>query len=88
MSLRVGFEPQGGGGGTNERTNKRTNKQMKVPCVLQDIVPFGAAAQKAARRIATTRYDSNMAVCMATRVVCGWAGAVIKKANNALGLER
>ena len=30
------------GGGTNERTNERT----KVPCVLQDIVPFGAAAQK------------------------------------------
>ena len=27
-------------------TNERTDKPMKVPCVLQDIVPFGAAAQK------------------------------------------
>ena len=27
-------------------TDKRTNKQ-KSPCVLQDFVPFGAAAQKA-----------------------------------------
>ena len=24
----------------------RTNKRTEVPCVLQDIVPFGAAAQK------------------------------------------
>ena len=39
----------------NERMNKQTNKQMNkwtykqtvVPCVLQDFVPFGAAAQKA-----------------------------------------
>ena len=29
------------GGGTNKQTNKR-----KSPCVLQEIVPFGAAAQK------------------------------------------
>ena len=29
---------------TNEWTNKRTDKQTKVPCVLQDFVPFGAAA--------------------------------------------
>ena len=34
--------PDKGGGRTDERTNERT----KVPCVLQDIVPFGAAAQK------------------------------------------
>ena len=31
------------GGWTNEQTNKRMNEQ-KSPCVLQDIVPFGAAA--------------------------------------------
>ena len=35
------------GKGTKERLNERTDKQTKVPCVLQDIVPFGAAAQKA-----------------------------------------
>ena len=38
------------GGGTHERTNERTNgrtNKRKSPCVLQDIVPFGAAAQKA-----------------------------------------
>ena len=29
----------------DERRNKRTNER-KSPCVLQDIVPFGAAAQK------------------------------------------
>ena len=28
-----------------ERTNKGT-KERKYPCVLQDFVPFGAAAQK------------------------------------------
>ena len=28
-------------GGTNERTD-----EQKSPCVLQDFVPFGAAAQK------------------------------------------
>ena len=32
------------GGG---QMDKWTNAQTKVPCVLQDIVPFGAAAQKA-----------------------------------------
>ena len=32
-------------GGTDKRTNKQTNKR-KSPCVLQDFVPFGAAAQK------------------------------------------
>ena len=31
----------GGDGQTDERTDKR-----KSPCVLQDFVPFGAAAQK------------------------------------------
>ena len=34
-----------GPGGTNEQTNGRTDKQ-KSPCVLQDFVSFGAAAQK------------------------------------------
>ena len=32
-------------GGTNERTDGRTDER-KSPCVLQDFVPFGAAAQK------------------------------------------
>ena len=32
-------------GGGDRRTNGRTNEQ-KSPCVLQDFVPFGAAAQK------------------------------------------
>ena len=38
------FRPKGPneGGGTDKRTDERT----KVLCVLQDIVPFGAAAQK------------------------------------------
>ena len=28
------------------RTNGQTNERTEVPCVLQDFVPFGAAAQK------------------------------------------
>ena len=36
-------------GGTNKQTNKRTNKR-KFPCVVQDFVPFGAAAQKRRKR--------------------------------------
>ena len=32
--------------GGDEQTDERTNERTKVPCVLQDIVPFGAAAQK------------------------------------------
>ena len=44
LSLRMGFEPEGWG--EDEPTDKQTNKQTKAPCVLQDIVPFGAAAQK------------------------------------------
>ena len=32
-------------GRTDERTEKRTNEQ-KSPCVLQDIVPFGASVLK------------------------------------------
>ena len=34
-----------GGGLTNERTDERTDER-KSPCVLQDFVPLGAAAQK------------------------------------------
>ena len=34
-------------GHTVKRTNGQTDKRTNVPCVLQDIVPFGAAAQKA-----------------------------------------
>ena len=33
------------GGQTDGRTNERTDER-KSPCVLQDFVPFGAAAQK------------------------------------------
>ena len=35
-----------GPGGTNKRKDKLMDQQ-KSPCVLQDFVPFGAAAQKA-----------------------------------------
>ena len=43
MPERVDFRlERAWGGRTNERTDER-----KSPCVLQDIVPFGAAAQKA-----------------------------------------
>ena len=46
-SQRPDLRPEGPDeGGTHARTNERTNKQ-KSPCVLQDFVPFGAAAQKA-----------------------------------------
>ena len=34
------LKPQRGGG----QTDKRMNERMKVPCVLQDFVLFGAAA--------------------------------------------
>ena len=40
---RADFRPERAWGG---RTNGQTNERTKVPCVLQDIVPFGAAAQK------------------------------------------
>ena len=39
------FQAWEGLGGTNGRTNGR-NDEQKSPCVLQDFVPFGAAAQK------------------------------------------
>ena len=36
-------------GRMNEQTNEQTDEQTKVPCVLQDVVPFGAAAQKGSK---------------------------------------
>ena len=33
-------------GQTHGRTDGQTDKRMKVPCVLQDFVPFGTAAHK------------------------------------------
>ena len=39
-----------GGGRTDERTNGRTDRNS--PCVLQDFVPFGAAAQKNRQQLA------------------------------------
>ena len=38
--------PDGGDGRTNERTDER-----KSPCVLQDFVSFGAAAQKSSQHL-------------------------------------
>ena len=44
---RADFRPERAWGGQmNEPTDEQTDKQ-KSPCVLQDFVPFGAAAQKA-----------------------------------------
>ena len=45
------------GPGGDERTEGRTNERTKVPCVLQDFVPFGAAAQKA-------EYDNGTCVLL------------------------
>ena len=43
---RLDLRPEGPDeGGTDKQTNEQTNKR-KSPCVLQDFVPFGAAAQK------------------------------------------
>ena len=39
---RAYFRPEGAHGGG--QSNGRTNEQTKVPCVLQDFVPFGAPA--------------------------------------------
>ena len=35
-----------GQGGTNGQTDRRTDRRTDSPCVLQDFIPFGAAAQK------------------------------------------
>ena len=43
--LRPAGPDEGAGGGDERIKNKQTNKR-KSPCVLQDFVPFGAAAQK------------------------------------------
>ena len=45
---RPDLRPEGPEMGTDEWTNERMDKR-KSPCVLQDIVPFGAAAQKWAK---------------------------------------
>ena len=42
---RANFRPERAWGG--ERKNKQTIKRTKVPCILQDFVTIGAAAQKA-----------------------------------------
>ena len=42
-----------------EGTNKRTNEQ-KSPCVLQDIVPFGAATQKAQKRRKSNKSSKDL----------------------------
>ena len=42
---RLDLGPEGPDGGTDGRTDEWTDKQ-KSPCVLQDFVPFGGAAQK------------------------------------------
>ena len=51
---KADFRPERAGG--DERTNKWTNKQTKVPCVLQDFVPFGAAALLTSK--AAIKYDT------------------------------
>ena len=44
-SERADFRPDRAGGGlTNKLMNGRVDK-LKSPCVLQDFIPFGAAAQ-------------------------------------------
>ena len=40
---RADFRPERSWG-ADRQTDGRTDKQTKVPCVLQDFVPFGAAA--------------------------------------------
>ena len=42
-------------GGMDERKDRRMNKR-KSPCVLQDFIPFRAAAQKAGQRVSLTTY--------------------------------
>ena len=41
---RADFRPERAWGADDGRTDGRTNERTKVPCVLQDFVPFGAAA--------------------------------------------
>ena len=50
---RPDLRPEGSEGGGNERTDGQMDKwtngrtdERKSPCVLQEFVPFGAAAQK------------------------------------------
>ena len=46
-----------GGGGKDGRMVERIDKQ-KSPCVLQDFVPFGAAAQKASKMLVFPLFNS------------------------------
>ena len=64
-------------GGTNERTDKRTNERTKVPCVLQDIVPFKAAAQK---RVKIHPYSGEREE--AKGVVGGWRNTTECRCNQ------
>ena len=59
-AIQFAFWPQRrqspeGGGGTDGRTYGRTDS----PCVLQDFVPFGAAAQKERQRKMKTERDRD-----------------------------
>ena len=55
-------------GRTDKLTNERTNERTKVPCVLQDFVPFGAAAQKAAP-LQSWGYFSNVRIFMSYSMI-------------------
>ena len=66
---RADFRPERAWGG---RTNGWTDEQ-KSPCVLQEFVSFGTAAQK-------NGYT-------ATPVACGWSGAVPEKVTRESGQE-
>ena len=46
-----------GGGLTDGQMNGRTDER-KSPCVLQDFVPFGAAAQKASKTLVFPLFGS------------------------------
>ena len=60
----------------NKHTNGRTNEQ-KSPCVLQDFVPFGAAAQKIL---------TNNAIKMQNKAILAhfWPVTVPESVSNAL----
>ena len=70
-SQRPDLRPEGPDeGGTNGRTNERTDER-KSPCVLQDFVPFGAAAQKKKKKkIVAKALDGQRYPCPA-EVGCG-----------------
>ena len=60
-----GDEAEGGAGGDG-RTDVRTDGRTDSPCVLQDFVPFGAAAQKEREeQVAHERYVVSDTRCPA-----------------------